>query len=177
MKTRSTLVLTAGAAIMLMLSACDSTEPQIIQLDPLYPRAVDSTSYTVTSSGLKFYDFAAGDGSTAREASLVRFHFVVWLTDSTLIDTSVFDGRALQVTIGEGAAIAGLEEGLLGTQPGTDRQLVIPSSLAYGTEGLPEAGIPGGATLIMELGILDVVSPILPADVGERGEVVQHAQR
>ncbi len=167
MNTRSLRASTALAALVLFLSACDSSEPQIIELDPLYPRAVDSTAYTVTPSGLKYFDFAVGDGSTARDASRVVFHFVVWLTDSTLIDTSVFDGRVLQVTIGEGVAIAGLEEGLLGTQPGTDRQLVIPSDLAYGSEGQPGAGIPGGATLIMELGILDVVSPILPADVGE----------
>ncbi len=167
MKTRFALLFAACAAVLFTLSACDSAEPQIIEIDPLYPRAVDSTAYTVTPSGLKFFDFAVGDGSTAREGSVVVFHFVVWLTDSTLIDTSVFNGRVLQVTVGDSAAIAGLEEGLIGTQPGTDRQLVIPSALAYGAEGRPAAGIPGGATLIMELGIVDVVSPILPADVAD----------
>jgi FKBP-type peptidyl-prolyl cis-trans isomerase len=43
--------------------------------------------------------------------------------------------------------IQGYERGVPGMCQGETRTLTVPSHLAYGAGGVPQAGIPGGATL------------------------------
>lgn len=43
-------------------------------------------------------------------------------------------------------------------QEGSKSRLVIPSELGYGAQGQPQAGIPGGATLVFEVELIQVLS-------------------
>jgi FKBP-type peptidyl-prolyl cis-trans isomerase FkpA len=42
---------------------------------------------------------------------------------------------------------------------GGKAKLVCPSNMAYGDRGEPRAGIPGGAALVFEVELLDIIAP------------------
>ena len=58
-------------------------------------------------------------------------------------------------TLGRGMVIKGWDQGLVGMCIGERRKLVIPSGLGYGDNGSPPK-IPGGATLVFEVELLDI---------------------
>lgn len=57
--------------------------------------------------------------------------------------------------IGAGYVIKGWDMGLPGMKVGGRRRLIIPSELGYGRYGM-EPSIPGDATLIFEIELVDV---------------------
>ena len=52
--------------------------------------------------------------------------------------------------------IQGYEQGVPGMCKGETRTLTVPSHLAYGDRGVPQAGIPGGATLHFTVELVSV---------------------
>jgi len=62
----------------------------------------------------------------------------------------------MMLQIGIGDVIKGWDEGLLGLCIGAKATLVIPPELGYGDEGSVEYTIPGGATLLYDVEILDI---------------------
>lgn len=64
--------------------------------------------------------------------------------------------------IGKGNVIQGWEKGLIGMCIGEIRKLTVPSDLAYGDEGTGMGmglDIPGGATLVFEVELLNIEEP------------------
>ena len=145
---------------LLFFVGCDSGEdPQVVEL-PL-PLEVAEADYTVTDSGLKYFDLVPGD--TTFPISVVGqevvVHYNAWLENGMMIESTRFfgGGNPLSFVLGNGQVIDGWEEGLLGMYPGGLRQLVIPPELAYGEQGV--SGVPPNSTLIYEvdyLGFLQV---------------------
>lgn len=137
----------AVAAIALM-AACDlSTDPNVpAAIDPAsdtYASAlgVDIASMTKSASGLYYKNKVVGTGAAAQSGDSVRVHYTLWLTNGTKVQSSK-DGAAtpLRMLLGDTSinrAIPGFQEGVTGMQPGGVRQLVIPPSLAWGSEGYP----------------------------------------
>jgi peptidylprolyl isomerase len=108
-----------------------------------------------TASGLKYVELKIGEGKEAKEGSTVSVHYTGTLEDGTKFDSSLDKGKPYPVTIGRSSVIQGWHEGLQGMKAGGKRKLIIPPKLAYGAEGRPPQ-IPGNATLIFELEVLDV---------------------
>ena len=77
-------------------------------------------------------------------------------SDGSVFDSSYPRGRPITFTLGIGQVIKGWDQGLLDMCPGEARTLTIPSDLAYGDSGSPPV-IPGGATLIFETELVDIV--------------------
>ena len=120
---------------------------------PLAPATVDEDDYTVTDSGLKFYDFEEGSGPEIEAEQQVSVEYTGWLEDGTMFDSSI--GRQpLSLAVGTGTVIQGWDEGLLGMKLGGRRQLIIPAELAYGEAG--GGPIPPNAVLIFEVEIVDI---------------------
>lgn len=71
-------------------------------------------------------------------------------------DNSFDRGGALSFQIGVGMVIPGWDQGLVGKRVGDRVLLSVPAELGYGTRGVPQAGIPGGATLVFVTDILGV---------------------
>lgn len=112
-----------------------------------------------TATGLKYWDLEVGAGDPIPVLdALVDVHFVGYLTD----------GEVFQRTSPEGAVervpsrillrrwLTGASEGVIGMRPGGKRKLIIPSQLGYGTS--PRGGVPAGATLIIDIELVDMVN-------------------
>ncbi|KKB07405.1 FKBP-type peptidyl-prolyl cis-trans isomerase [Devosia chinhatensis] len=73
----------------------------------------------------------------AQTGDIVRINYSGRLTDGTQFDSS--EGRApLEVTLGAGQVITGLEKHLIGIEQGTKSTVTIPADEAYG-QHRPEA--------------------------------------
>jgi len=132
---------------------CDSSG-NTIEVPP--PRTVAEEDYSTTSSGLKYYDFSVGIGTRVDSSLAVSIQYILWLENGQVINSSYFSGLPVTIILGRNEVVPGWEEGLLGMRVGGDRQVVIPPNLAYGAAGLPSAGIPPNATLIVEIALLAV---------------------
>lgn len=115
---------------------------------------VDEADYTVTDSGLKYYDLISGDGPTPTAGQMVEVNYTGWLTDGTKFDSSFDHGQTFTFVLGQGSVIAGWDEGVASMSVGSTRQLVIPADLAYGETG--SGSIPPNATLIFEVELVSI---------------------
>jgi FKBP-type peptidyl-prolyl cis-trans isomerase FkpA len=120
------------------------------------PPLIDSSIQTVTTdSGLQYQDIVVGTGAEAQPGSKVTVHYTGWLTDGTKFDSSVDRNKPYEFPLGAGRVIRGWDEGVSGMKVGGQRRLTIPPELAYGKDGMPPV-IPGNATLIFDVELLDV---------------------
>ncbi len=111
--------------------------------------------------GLKVIDITKGTGAVAHSGDSVVVEYTGWLTDGTLFDSSRSRNQPFSFTIGQGQVIAGWDEGVPGMAEGGKRKLIIPSALAYGSQGQqdPNTGaqiIPPDATLVFEISLISV---------------------
>ncbi len=129
---------------------------ELVSLAPEPPEAptdVDEADYTVTESGLKYFDHEVGAGPELQPGQTVLVDYTGWLEDGTMFDSSISRGQPIPVVIGQGGVIQGWIEGLEGMQVGGKRQLVIPPDLAYGEQGAG-AQIPPNAVLVFEIEVV-----------------------
>ncbi len=104
---------------------------------------------------LKIEEIKVGKGKEAKVGSTVSVHYTGWLTDGKKFDSSVDRDMPFEVKIGYGYVIKGWDQGIPGMKVGGKRKLTIPAELGYGDYGADPI-IPGGATLIFEVELLDV---------------------
>ncbi len=107
-----------------------------------------------TYTGLKYVDLKVGTGASPKKGSQVVVHYTGWLTDGTKFDSSRGRNQPFSFAIGQGNVIAGWDEGVMSMKIGGRRILTIPAHLGYGSAGT--RGIPGGATLIFDVELLEV---------------------
>jgi FKBP-type peptidyl-prolyl cis-trans isomerase FkpA len=115
---------------------------------------IDLSAMTRTPSGLYLQDLTVGTGRMAAVGDSVRVHYVGWLPDGTVFDSSRERGMPITFMLGVGLVIRGWDEGLVGMQQGGTRKLVIKPELAYGRAG--KGPIPPLATLVFEVELLSI---------------------
>lgn len=106
-----------------------------------------------TASGLVYQQLKAGTGASPTATDTVKVHY-----RGTLIDGKEFDSsykRGEPATFPLNGVIPCWTEGLQKMKVGGKARLVCPASIAYGDRGAPP-DIPGGATLIFEVELLEV---------------------
>jgi FKBP-type peptidyl-prolyl cis-trans isomerase len=104
-------------------------------------------------SGLEVWDVKEGNGDAVKAGGRVKVHYTGWLTDGKVFDSSVQSGKPIEFGLNQ--VIQGWQEGIPGMKPGGVRRLKIPSNMGYGDRGYPPV-IPGGATLVFEVELLEV---------------------
>lgn len=107
-----------------------------------------------TPSGLQIIEIKPGTGKEATAGSTVSVEYTGWLTDGTKFDSSV-GSDPIVFPLGTGSVIEGWDEGLLGMKVGEQRRLVVPPTLAYGSQGAGGV-IPPDATLIFDVKLMEV---------------------
>jgi len=66
-----------------------------------------------------------------KEGDRIRIHYIGKLEDGCVFDSSE-GGASLELKIGRGEFIKGLEEGVIGMVPGESRSICMPPEKAYG---------------------------------------------
>ena len=113
-------------------------------------------------------DLVDGSGPEAAEGDTVVVHYVgVRSADGTEFDNSYDRGEPFPVTLGTGSVIPGWEQGLIGVQQGTRRQLDIPADLAYGDSPQGDVIQPGDALTF----VVDVVAVLATSDAADQPDV------
>ncbi len=122
---------------------------------PSLPGGGGAGAEVTTPSGLKYTDLVVGTGPSPRAGQTAVVHYTGTLTDGTKFDSSRDTGRPFPFVLGRGQVIKGWDEGVATMKVGGKRRLVIPPALGYGAMGSPPK-IPGGATLVFEVELLEV---------------------
>ncbi len=107
-------------------------------------------------------DTQLGEGAEAQAGQSVSVHYTGWLFDKnapenkgTKFDSSCDRDEPFDFPLGEGHVIQGWDMGVQGMKVGGQRTLIIPPEMGYGKRGAGGA-IPGNATLVFEVELLDV---------------------
>jgi len=110
---------------------------------------------------LKMTDEVLGGGAEARTGNTVTVHYTGWLYDQRVahsqgkkFDSSLDRGAPFTFTLGAQQVIKGWDVGVVGMRVGGKRTLVIPSEMAYGSDG--RGPIPDDAALVFEVLLVDV---------------------
>ncbi|HEV7976614.1 FKBP-type peptidyl-prolyl cis-trans isomerase [Amycolatopsis sp.] len=90
-------------------------------------------------------DLSVGTGPAAKSGDSLEMNYllVTW-SDKKVLDTS-FGSETFKLNLGAGDVIKGWDQGLVGTNEGSRRLLIIPPDLAYGAGG---RGIQPNETLV-----------------------------
>ncbi len=105
-----------------------------------------------SDSGLIYKEMTAGSGASPKATDTVKVNYRGTLTDGTEFDSSYKRNMPAEFPLNQ--VIKCWTEGVQKMRVGGKAQLVCPSDIAYGDQGRP--GIPGGATLIFEVELLEV---------------------
>jgi FKBP-type peptidyl-prolyl cis-trans isomerase FkpA len=107
-----------------------------------------------TPSGLVFRTIKPGTGASPAATDKVKVHYHGTLPDGTVFDSSVKRGQPVDFPLN--GVIKCWTEGVQKMKVGEKAKLTCPAEIAYGENGRPPV-IPGGATLIFEVDLLEIV--------------------
>jgi len=110
-------------------------------------------------SGMVYKKVQEGTGPQPGPTDMVKVHYEGRLTDGTVFDSSKQRGQP--ATFPLNGVIKCWTEGLGHMKVGGKALLTCPSDVAYGDMGRPPK-IPGGATLIFDVELLEIVTPPPP---------------
>ena len=131
------------ALVALGVAACGSSTSS--------PSSASAPAYSQT-------DLVVGTGATATSGHTVTVSYTGWLYDASKPDFkgTQFDSSSnFAFVLGTGRVIAGWDQGVVGMRVGGQRRLVIPPSLAYGSQS-PSSAIPPNSTLVFDITLLNV---------------------
>jgi FKBP-type peptidyl-prolyl cis-trans isomerase FkpA len=114
-------------------------------------KAVAEAGAFKTESGLVYREVSAGTGASPKPTDTVRVNY-----RGTLVNGTVFDSSKEPVQFALDHVIPCWTEGLQRMKVGGKAKLSCPAALAYGDQGRPS--IPGGAALIFEVELVDIVN-------------------
>lgn len=109
----------------------------------------------VTSSGLYYKITKEGNDNRPKKGDSVSVHYKGMLLDGTVFDSSYDRNQPIDFSIGVGQVIPGWDEGISMITEGSSAKFVIPSNLAYGSQGAGGV-IPPDATLIFEVELIKI---------------------
>jgi len=114
-----------------------------------------AAGFDKTESGLRYQIIQKGSGAQASQGKEISVHYKGQLPDGRVFDSSYDRKQPIDFTVGIGQVIKGWDEGLQLLQVGDKARLVIPSHLAYGSQGAGGV-IPPDATLIFDVELMAV---------------------
>lgn len=151
-----------GLFAAILISACDEQDTitiedqlnrdEIIIQDFLEANNITEGNYDKTSSGLYHIPITIGTGASPELADSVVVEYTGRFLNGKKFDSSAFSEEPFTFIIGTGSVIAGWEEALQLMKPGGVSRFIIPSYLAYGTNG--RGDIPANTVLDFEIELI-----------------------
>ena len=120
---------------------------------PYLEKAATEKGAQKTASGMIYQEIKPGTGAQPKPTSIVKVHYIGTLIDGKEFDSSVKRSQPVDFPLDK--VIPCWREGVGMMKVGGKAKLVCPSNIAYGDQGRPSV-IPGGATLVFEIELLDV---------------------
>lgn len=114
-----------------------------------------AAGFDKTASGLRYQIIQKGNGQKSEKGKKVSVHYKGQLADGTVFDSSYQRKQPIEFVLGTGQVIKGWDEGLQLLHVGDKARLVIPSDLAYGSQGAGGV-IPPNANLIFDVELMNV---------------------
>jgi len=109
---------------------------------------------TTTASGLQYQVLVPKDGPKPKATDSVKVHYQGFLLDGTKFDSSVDRGEPIVFPLNQ--VIPGWTEGVQLMSVGSKYKFFVPYNLGYGEKGAGNGAIPGFATLIFEVELLEI---------------------
>jgi len=130
--------------------ACQDTNTEpTLPVPDVYKPAGPVTSLQTT-------DLSTGSGPAAKAGDcLVVKYYGTLASNGTKFDEDFTDATGFAFTLGQGQVIPGWDQGVVGMKAGGMRRLVIPASLAYGSQS-PSAAIPANSDLVFVVKLLRI---------------------
>jgi FKBP-type peptidyl-prolyl cis-trans isomerase FkpA len=133
----------------ILLISCSSTPPDAAASAAYLEKAASAPGAIRTPSGLVYRELRAGTGTSPVATDTVKVNY-----RGTLVDGKKFDSNdGIKFPLNQ--VIPCWTEGVQKMKVGGKAELVCPSSIAYGPNGMPP-DIPGGATLVFEIELLGI---------------------
>jgi len=111
-----------------------------------------------TASGIYYKVMEKGNGKKVGKGKNVTAEYIGYLVDGTPFDASKHfhpqGHEPLEFVAGAGQMIPGFDEMVQDMEYGETRHMVLPPELAYGSRGIPQAGIPGNAYLCFDVKVV-----------------------
>lgn len=108
---------------------------------------------TPTESGLYFIPKKVGKGKKGEYGKMVSVEYTGKFLDGNVFDSSTGRGP-IEFILGAGQVIPGWEEGIAMMNEGGEATFIIPSKLAYGSQGA--RSIPPFSTLVFDVKLVEV---------------------
>ncbi len=118
-------------------------------------KAAQEPGAVKTESGLIYRELKTGTGPSPQATDTVKVNYRGTFVNGTEFDSSYKRNEPAQFPLN--GVIKCWTEGVQKMRVGGQARLVCPSDIAYGDMGRP--GIPGGASLIFEIELLEIVRP------------------
>jgi len=119
----------------------------------------------VTPSGLQYLVLKSAEGTKPVATDKVKVHYTGTLMDGKVFDSSVERGEPVEFQLNQ--VIPGWSEGVQLMTVGSKYKFFIPYNLAYGEQGVPQAGIKPFSPLTFEVELLDIIKEQPAAAVQE----------
>lgn len=127
-----------------------------------HEEAAPGHAHTQVGADLVKIERKVGEGATATAGQLVTVHYTGWLYDASAaeqkgrkFDSSRDRNEPFSFRLGGGQVIRGWDEGVAGMKIGSQRTLIIPPAMGYGSRGAGGV-IPPDATLVFDVELLGV---------------------
>jgi len=116
--------------------------------------STNSITTEPTSSGLYYIESQEGTGDFPSTGDKVEVHYDGYFLNGDKFDSSRDRGETFSFDLGQSQVIAGWDEGIALMKKGGKAQLIIPSTLGYGSQA--RGSIPGYSTLIFDVELIDI---------------------
>lgn len=123
---------------------------------PFLDKAAKEPGAATLPSGLIFTEVKAGTGDAPKASDTIRAAYEGRMTNGTVFDSSEKHGGPVEFALDR--VIPCWTEAFQKIKLGGKAKLVCPGEIAYGDGGNPAGNIPGGATLIFDVELVEIVN-------------------
>lgn len=133
---QSILLFLAAGLIISLVSCNPASKYQKAEKESIsnYLNSHPTDTFKLETSGLYYHDVLIGTGPAPAAHDTAYVIYTGKFLDGTVFDTNV-GKTALIFPVAEGVLIEGFDEGVTYMRQGGKAQFLVPSSLAYGTQG------------------------------------------